>query len=430
MATATVTIDTSHDPLLRSWVESANQAETDFPIQNLPWCRYRNTKDSGSDWKIGIGIGDKILDARSAGIIDVEDMNELMSACAQERVALRNRISKGLAEGSSQQAAWQPHLIEQQDAEMALPCRVHDYTDFYTSIHHATAIGRLFRPDQPLLPNYQWVPIGYHGRSSSLNVSGGEFPRPMGQTKAPDAAEPTFGPCRRLDYELELGFLIAKGNAQGHPIAIEEAEEYFFGVVLLNDWSARDIQAWEYQPLGPFLSKNFASTVSPWVITAEALAPFRMPFKRAENEPQPLKYLDGASNREHGHIAISLEVLIQTPQMLKNGEEPVPLSRCRYDQAAYWTIAQLISHHTVGGCNLQPGDLFGSGTLSGPQPSEAGSLIELTRGGKFAVTLPNGEQRTFVEDGDTLILQGWCEKQGAKRIGLGQARATVLASKS
>lgn len=311
---------------------------------------------------------------------------------------------------------------------MTVPCRIGDYTDFYTGIHHARTVGSLFRPDQPLLPNYQWVPIGYHGRVSSIGVSGQRFKRPQGQTKAPDAATPSFGPSKRLDYELELGFLVAQGNALGEPIAIAEAEAHLFGVTLLNDWSARDIQAWEYQPLGPFLSKNFASTLSPWIVTMEALAPFRAAFERPAGDPQPLPYLDAPANRESGALDITLEVWLQTAKMREAGEGAVRLTHGNARDAAYWTAAQLVTHHTVNGCNLQPGDLLGSGTLSGPKPDEAGSLLELTLGGKQPILLPNGERRSFLEDGDTLSLRGFCEREGAVRIGLGEVSATVEAA--
>lgn len=421
-----LTRNASHDPSRTSWVESANQPGCDFPIQNLPWGRYRLKTANTNDWHLGVAIGDQILDARAAGVIDTDDLNAVMALSPQQRLAIRNQLSEGLQTGSAKQAQWQALLTPQADVEMGLPCRIGDYTDFYTGIHHATAVGKLFRPDQPLMPNYQWVPIGYHGRSSSIGVSGSDFKRPQGQTKAPDAAAPSFGPSKRLDYELELGFFMAQGNAQGEPIAIDDAEDHLFGVVLLNDWSARDIQAWEYQPLGPFLAKNFATTISPWVVTNEALAPFRAPFTRPASDPQPLPYLDSANNKAQGQLAISLEVLLQTAQMHAAGLAPVRLSLGRADQAAYWTAAQLIAHHTVNGCNLQPGDLLGSGTLSGELPSEAGSLLEMTQGGKQPITLPNGEQRTFLQDGDTLILRGWCEAEGAARIGLGQVQATVL----
>ena len=421
----TTALNATHDPKLRSWVASANEAGSDFPIQNLPFGRFR-AAGSTEAFRIGVAIGDQVLDLRAAGLVDSDDMNALMAAGTKERQALRAALSAGLAEGSDKQAAWSKALVAQARAEMTVPCRIGDYTDFYTGIHHATTIGKLFRPDQPLMPNYKWVPIGYHGRASSIGVSGQVFKRPQGQTKAPDAAEPSFGPSKRLDYELELGFLVGRGNALGEPIAIGEAEEHLFGVTLLNDWSARDLQAWEYQPLGPFLAKNFASTLSPWIVTMEALAPFRAKFERPEGDPQPLPYLDAPSNREAGALDITLEVLLQTAKMREAGEAPVRLTLGNTTEAAYWTAAQLVTHHTVNGCNLQPGDLLGSGTLSGPKPDQAGSLMELTLGGKQAVTLPNGEKRTFLENGDTLVMRGWCERAGAVRIGLGEVSGTVV----
>ncbi|MGQ2999040.1 fumarylacetoacetase [Variovorax sp.] len=421
----TTALNATHDPKLRSWVASANEAGSDFPIQNLPFGRFR-AAGSTEAFRIGVAIGDQVLDLRAAGLVDSDDMNALMAAGTKERQALRAALSAGLAEGSDKQAAWSKALLAQAQAEMTVPCRIGDYTDFYTGIHHATTIGKLFRPDQPLMPNYKWVPIGYHGRASSIGVSGQVFKRPQGQTKAPDAAEPSFGPSKRLDYELELGFLIGRGNALGEPIAIGEAEEHLFGVTLLNDWSARDLQAWEYQPLGPFLAKNFASTLSPWIVTMEALAPFRAKFERPEGDPQPLPYLDAPSNRAAGALDITLEVLLQTAKMREAGEAPVRLTLGNTTEAAYWTAAQLVTHHTVNGCNLQPGDLLGSGTLSGPKPDQAGSLMELTLGGKQAVTLPNGEKRTFLENGDTLVMRGWCERAGAVRIGLGEVSGTVV----
>ena len=419
-------IDATHDPKLRSWVASANQAGCDYPIQNLPFGRFSHGADAAP--RIGVAIGDRILDLRRAGLIDSDDMNALMAATPEKRAALRALISQGLAEGSARQAEWESALVSQSAATMHVPCRIGDYTDFYTSVHHATTVGKQFRPDNPLLPNYKWVPIGYHGRASSIGVSGQRFKRPQGQTKAPDAAVPSFGPSKRLDYELELGWFVGQGNAQGEPVGIGAAEAHLFGVTLFNDWSARDIQGWEYQPLGPFLSKNFASTLSPWLVTTEALAPFRAAFERPADDPQPLPYLDSEANRAQGAFSIELEVLLQTAKMREAGEAPHRLSKTNSTRAAYWTPAQLIAHHTVNGCNLQPGDLLGSGTLSGPEAIEAGSLMELTNGGKQPITLPNGEQRSFLEDGDTLVMRGWCERAGAVRIGLGEVSGTVLAA--
>jgi fumarylacetoacetase len=327
--------------------------------------------------------------------------------------------------GSPAQEAFQAALHAQSDVALGLPCEIGDYTDFYTSIHHATTVGKQFRPDNPLLPNYKWVPIGYHGRASSVVPSGQDFRRPSGQTKAPDADSPGFGPCRRLDYELELGVLMARPNALGEPISMATAEDHVFGLSLFNDWSARDIQAWEYQPLGPFLSKNFASTLAPWVVTMEALAPFRVPFTRPEGDPQPLAYLDSEANRAQGAISIELEVWLQTAAMRAAGQAGDRLSTSNY-RDAYWTVAQLVAHHTVNGCNLRTGDLLGSGTLSGPGPDEAGSLLELSAGGKRPLTLSNGETRTFLEDGDAVILRGYCAREGFKRIGFGECRGMVL----
>lgn len=419
----TMHTDATHDPALRSWVESANVAGCDFPIQNLPFGRFRV---AGGAPRVGVAIGEQILDLRAAGLIDTDDMNALMAAPAAQRQALRARISQGLAAGSASQAAWTAALVPQAQAEMLLPCRIGDYTDFYTSVHHATNVGRQFRPDNPLLPNYKWVPIGYHGRASSIGVSGQQVLRPLGQLKAPDAPAPVLAPCQKLDYELELGWFIGPGNAQGASIPIGKAEEHLFGVALFNDWSARDIQGWEYQPLGPFLSKNFASTLSPWVVTMEALAPFRVPFTRPEGDPAPLPYLDSTDNRARGAFTITLKVLLQTARMRAEGMAPAVLSRTDTARAAYWTPAQLVTHHTVNGCNLCSGDLLGSGTLSGPEADEAGSLLELAAAGQRPVRLPSGEQRSFLEDGDTLTLRGWCERAGAVRIGLGEVSGTVV----
>lgn len=420
-------INETHDPKLRSWVASANEAGCDFPIQNLPFGTY--SRGPRHEPRIGVAIGDRILDLRMAGLIDTDDMNVLMSAAPGKRAALRALISQGLAQGSARQAQWEGALTNQHAATMHVPCRIGDYTDFYTGIHHATTVGKLLRPDQPLMPNYKWVPIGYHGRASSIGVSGQQVRRPRGQTRPrAEADEPSFGPSRRLDYELELGFFIGQGNALGEPIAIGQAEQHLFGVGLFNDWSARDLQAWEYQPLGPFLAKNFASTLSPWIVTMEALAPFRAAFSRPAGDPQPLPYLDSPANREAGALDITLEVWLQTAAMRGAGAAPVRLTRGSAAQAAYWTAAQLVAHHTVNGCNLQPGDLLGSGTLSGPAPDQAGSLLELTLGGKQPIDLPNAERRSFLEDGDTLILRGYCERPGAVRIGLGEAAGTVIAA--
>ena len=435
-------INATHDPKLQSWVTSANTGETDFPIQNLPFGRFRRV-DTTEPWRIGVAIGDHILDlnrAAEAGewsadaqvmlaALALGDLNVFMARNAAARSALRAELSAALAEGSPQQEALDRALLPQSEAQMTLPCAIGDYTDFYTGIHHATAVGKLFRPDDPLLPNYPWVPIGYHGRASSIGVSGQQFKRPMGQTKG-EAPTPVFGPSLRIDCELELGLLIGPGNALGDAISIDDAEDHLFGLCLLNDWSARDLQAWEYQPLGPFLAKNFATTISPWVVTMEALAPYRTAFTRPAGDPQPLPYLDSAFNRERGAIEMTLEVWLQTATMRDAGVVAVKLSQSKVAEAAYWTFAQLVSHHTVNGCNLQPGDLLGSGTLSGPTPKQGGSLLELSMGGKQKITLPNGEQRTFLEDGDTVTLRGHCARPGAARIGLGEVSGTLTAARS
>jgi fumarylacetoacetase len=310
-----------------------------------------------------------------------------------------------------------------------LPATIGDFTDFYASIHHATAVGRLFRPDSPLLPNYKWVPIAYHGRASSVRVSGYDFPRPRGQLMPPGASEPQLAPSRRLDYELEVGIFVGRGNELGTPIALAQAEEHVFGLCLLNDWSARDIQAWEYQPLGPFLAKNFATSISPWVVTLEALAPFRLPFTRPASEPAPLEYLDDAAVRASGAIDMTLEVWLDTQKMRAAGAPAQRLSRSSF-RDSWWTVAQMLTHHAVNGCNLTPGDLIGSGTQSGSRADEAGSLLELSAGGRQPLTLSNGEQRTFLEDGDRVILRGWCEREGRARIGFGTCSGTVLPARA
>jgi len=432
-------LNETHDPALRSWVASANRPGCDFPIQNLPFTVFRR-KGSDEPWRGGIAIGAEIVDlaainrghlpAGSDAIAALQAaaepaLNQLMAMGAPAWSALRLALSRALREGAPQAQAWRAALVAQADAEFRVPAQVGDYTDFYTSIHHATTVGRLFRPDNPLLPNYQWVPIGYHGRASSLSVSGQSFRRPHGQTFAPGASAPTLSPSRRLDYELELGLFVGTGNEPGQPIGIADAESHMFGLCLLNDWSARDLQSWEYQPLGPFLSKNFATTLSPWIVTMEALAPYRAAFGRPAGDPQPLPYLDSPTNRERGAIDLSLEVWLQTQKMREAGDPPTRLSKTNFQRSSYWTLAQLLVHHTVNGCNLQPGDLFGSGTQSGPDAGEEGSLLEMSRGGKQAFKLPNGEQRTFLEDGDTVILKGYCERDGGVRIGLGEVAGTV-----
>ena len=434
-------INETHDINLTSWVESANIKGCDFPIQNLPFAEFR-TKNTNEKFRGGVAIGDQVIDLAKLSHLNIftgdaktaldaaseSTLNTFMGLGEQYWSALRLALSKALREGAQQQKEMQSTLIAQADIEFSLPCRIGDYTDFYTSIYHATAVGSLFRPDNPLLPNYKWVPIGYHGRSSSIDVSGQTFHRPKGQTKAPDADTPSFGPCKRLDYELELGIYLGKGNALGDAIAIENAENHVFGFCVFNDWSARDLQAWEYQPLGPFLAKNFASTVSPWIVTTEALAPFRTSWTRDENDPQPMPYLESAANRELGAFDIQMDVKIQTQKMRDENHQPTQVSTSSFKHS-YWTVAQMVTHHTVNGCNFMPGDMLGSGTQSGPTHEEAGSLLELSRGGKEKITLSNGEQRSFLEDGDNVIMRGWCEKPGYARIGFGSVESTVLPAK-
>jgi fumarylacetoacetase len=430
--------DATHDPALASWVETANDDATDFPVQNLPFGTFRR-RGRDEPARVGVAIGDQVLDlaaARERGRwtpdvaellapLAAGDLAAFMGRGAGARRSVRAALSAALAAGSAQADTLARCLVPQAEAELLLPCRIGDYTDFYVSVHHATAVGRLFRPDNPLLPNYKWVPIGYHGRASSIVPSGTAFHRPVGQLKAADAEAPVVAPCRRLDYELELGLLIGSGNALGEPVPIERAEEHVFGVALFNDWSARDVQAWEYQPLGPFLAKNFASTLSPWVVTLEALEPFRRAFARPPGDPAPLPYLDAPAVRERGAIDVELEVWLQTESMRRAGHPGDRLSRSSYADA-YWTLGQLVAHHTMNGCNLNPGDLLGTGTLSGPAPAEAASLLELTAGGRQPITLSTGERRTFLEDGDTVILRGACRREGWRRIGFGECRGTVL----
>jgi fumarylacetoacetase len=432
-------LDATHDPALRSWVESANAPDTDFPVQNLPYGRFRR-KGSDDPLRVGVAIGDQVLDLKRAAELCpwADDVGPLLDPLAAGDLAgfmrlgrsawraVRGALVEALTEDSMQGPFLETCLVPQADVQLVLPCDIGDYSDFYTSIHHATTVGKMFRPDNPLLPNYQWVPIGYHGRSSSIGISGQLVRRPMGQVKRLDEAEPALRASARLDYELELGLLIAHGNELGSRIGMEQAEDHVFGLVLFNDWSARDIQPWEYQPLGPFLSKSFASTISPWVVTMDALAPFRQPFTRPAGHPQPLPYLDSTFNRGFGALSIDLEVWLQTAQMRKAQHPGDRLGGSNYASAAYWTVAQLVAHHTVNGCNLRGGDLMGTGTLSGPEPTQGGSLLELCAGGKQPLVLSSGERRTFLEDGDTVILRGACVADGARRIGFGECRGTVL----
>ncbi|MGA6106516.1 fumarylacetoacetase [Pseudomonas solani] len=424
----------------RSWIASANE-HPDFPLQNLPLGIFSPV---GGTPRGGVAIGEQVFDlkvatttglfegeaADAARVAAGEDLNAFFALGANARRALRRQLQDLLAEGSPAQARLEALGAEllpaAADCQLHLPARIGDYTDFYVGIHHANNVGRLFRPDNPLLPNYKYVPIGYHGRASTVCVSGTPVHRPNGQTLPPGAEVPNFGPSKRLDYELELGIWIGQGNAMGDAIAIGEAEQHIAGYCLLNDWSARDLQAWEYQPLGPFLAKNFATSVSPWVVTAEALEPFRTAQPaRPEGDPQPLPYLLDANDQARGAFDIQLEVLLQTAAMRERGQQPQRLALSN-TQHMYWTVAQLVAHHAVGGCKLQPGDLFGSGTLSGPEADAFGSLLETTFGGKQPLSLASGEQRTFLESGDEVILRAWCEGEGRVRIGFGECRGRVL----
>jgi fumarylacetoacetase len=436
-------LNATHDPALRSWVGSANRAGADFPIQNLPFGVFRRA-GSHEAWRGGVAIGDQILDLGAATLREVSGgvVAQALAACGDEPTlnsfmamgreawsALRGFLSEVLRAGSPHAERLRAALVPEREAEYAVPARIGDYTDFYASIHHAAAVGRLFRPDNPLLPNYKWVPIGYHGRASSIGVSGQKFPRPMGQLMPKGAASPTLAPTRSLDYELEVGIFIGAGNALGTRVPVDACAEHVFGLCLLNDWSARDIQAWEYQPLGPFLAKNFATTISPWIVTLEALAPFRTAWSRPAEDPQPLSYLDSAHMRSDGAIDIQLEVLLESERMRALGEAPELLSHSSF-RDSYWTIAQLVAHHTINGCNLEAGDLLGSGTQSGPAPADAGSLLELSEGGKRPITLGSSETRTFLADGDRVIFRGWCERAGFARIGFGEVAGLVLPATS
>ena len=432
-------IDHTHNPDLRSWVESANQKGTDFPIQNLPLGVFHRQGDAGTP-SIGAAIGDQILDLSTvckAGLLqDLTDslqsacrastLNPLMALGRSASSALRSRLSDLLRVDGQRAPTESQLLVPMAEAEMLLPADIGDYTDFYASIFHATNVGKLFRPDNPLLPNYKYVPVGYHGRASSIVASGTALRRPQGQRKRPDEAAPSFGPARLLDYEVEVGFFVGKGNELGESVAIAQAEDHMFGLCLVNDWSARDIQAWEYQPLGPFLGKSFATSISPWVVTLDALAPYRCAaFTRPEGDPPPLPYLTSSQDTEWGGIDLTVEVWLQSVQMRDRGIEPVRLSQATFQQM-YWTLAQMLTHHTSNGCNLRPGDLMASGTVSGAEEGAKGSLLEISQRGAQSIDLPTGETRTFMIDGDEVTLRAYCEKTGCARIGFGACRGIVL----
>jgi fumarylacetoacetase len=413
-----MSLDQTHDPGLRSWVESANEPGCEFPIQNLPFGIFKR-KGAKESPRGGVAIGDQILDLAALGIKTGPTLNGIAALGRPAWKRLRRQLSKSLSNGKANKKLSR-YLLPMKQAQLFLPLDIGDYTDFFAGIHHATNMGKMLRPDNPLLPNYKWVPIGYHGRGSSIVVSGTQIVRPRGQIKAPDQPAPAFASSKRLDYEAELGFVVGPGNRLGKPIAVREALNHVFGVVLLNDWSARDIQAWEYQPLGPFLAKSFATTISPWIVTLEALEPYRCPaFARAADDPQPLPYLHDAEDQREGGLAIEVEMHLQTPKM----QAPVRLSRGSF-RDAYWTVAQLVAHQTSNGCNLRPGDLLGSGTLSGATPDSYGSMMELSQGGKAPLALPSGESRAFLEDGDEVIQRGYCQGD-AIRIGFGEAAGSI-----
>jgi fumarylacetoacetase len=425
-------IDPSNDPSLVSWCGSAQGS--DFPIQNLPLGIF-SVGERGR--RPGVAIGDYVLDL--TGIADLLDedwrddlsqpvLNSWLARGPEAQRALRFRLGEILSDERYRDDV-EAQLVGQSEIRLHVPCLVGDYTDFYVGIHHATNVGKQFRPDNPLLPNYKYVPIGYHGRASSVRASGEPVIRPSGQRKAPDADAPEYGPSRRLDYELELGIWIGEGNELGQPIPIGEAGEHIAGYCLLNDWSARDLQAWEYQPLGPFLAKNFLTSISPWVVSPQALAPFRKPIPpRPHGDPEPLPYLNDPADRDSGALAVQLEVTLTTEKMRAAGLAPHVLSRGSADAAMYWSAAQIVAHHSSNGCNLQPGDLIGTGTLSTQSASGLGSLLEISQGGKQPVALSTREARSFLENGDELTLKAWCEGDGAVRIGFGECVGRVIAA--
>ena len=430
-------INQTHDPNLESWVESANDPTSDFPIQNLPFCVFKKDDDAP---RIGVAIGDFVLDLNYAVELfnldrDLADqckgsnIDALLELDIESRTRLRSGLSKFLSREnqsiSQHKIILDELLLPQTEVEFLKPATIRNYTDFYCSIYHATNIGSMFRPDNPLLLNYKHIPIGYHGRASSVLISGTPVKRPSGQTNPNDAQNPIFGKSNSLDYELEIGAFVAQGNALGEPINIDDAERHLFGLCLVNDWSARDIQRWEYQPLGPFLAKSFATSISPFVVTMEALAPFRVPaFEREPGDPQPLPYLQSDDTKNSGGINLNLEVFLSSQKMREENLAPLKLSRGNA-RDLYWTMSQMLTHHASNGCNLQAGDLIASGTISGAAKNSLGSLIELTWRGTEPLNLPNGEVRKFLEDGDEIIMTGSCEREGFRRIGFGNCRGII-----
>ena len=432
--------DETHDINRRSWVSTAN-GHPEFPIQNLPLGVF---SPPGAAKRVGVAIGDEIVDLKAlsdAGLLlpDLRHsvqaaaggtLNALMSCGKQARIALRRRLSELLWADGPERQSIEPlagkFLYPAAECTLHLPSAVGDYTDFFAGIHHATNTGRLFRPGgEPLQPNYKYVPVAYHGRASSVQVSPANIRRPFGQRLTQPSGQPSVGPCLALDYELEFGIWIGPGNALGEPIPIRQAADHIFGFCLLNDWSARDIQRWEAMPLGPFLGKNFATTVSPWIITVEALIPFRVAqTPRAQTDPAPLEYLWDEDDQQYGATDITLEVLAMTRALKAKDRPPHPMSQAN-TRDLYWTFAQMVTHHTCGGCNLQAGDLFGSGTISGAAPHAAGSLLELSQNGQVPVSFGSGEQRTFLEDGDEIIFRATCRRDGFAPIGFGECRGRI-----
>ncbi len=429
-------LNETHDPARRSFVESANAPDTDFPIQNLPYCVYRPA--AGLPPRVGVAIGDQILDvAAASGAFDglaaeaahacvAPFLNPLMAMGPQAWSALRLGLSRALTNARGNRERLGIHLMPMAQAEIRMPVAFRNFTDFFASIFHATNAGRMFRPANPLMPNYKYVPVAYHSRASSVRISGTAVKRPRGQRKGANDAEPSYGPSRNLDFELELGMFIGTGSDLGATVPVAKASEHIFGFCLLNDWSARDVQTWEYQPLGPFLGKNFATTISPWVVTAEALAPFHTAaFARPQGDPAPLPYLNDPEDQAHGGLDITLEAYLATEAMRRSAAAPQRLTQTSF-ALMYWTVAQMIAHHTCNGCNLEIGDLVASGTISGPEKSSWGSLLELTSRGREPIELPGGEKRGFIEDDDEILFRGFCAKPGYPRIGFGECRAVIL----
>lgn len=423
-----------------SWLAAANLATSDFPLENLPF----GALQVGAGAHLAVAIGDQALDltaAHQAGLLATLPeviqsaclagvLNPLMALGPAAVRALRHHLRELFRAGAPAQPHVEPLLQPQTAAQLCLPVQVGDFTDFYASLDHAANVGRLFRPTSPLLPNYKYVPIGYHGRSSSLGVSPANVVRPMGQIPAAtlDGVPPSFGPTRQLDYEAEFGALVGAGNPLGRPVPLAEARDHLFGLVLLNDWSARDIQRWEYQPLGPFLGKSFATTLSPWVVTMEALEPFRVPAPpRPVGDPAPLAYLQNPQDAARGGFDIVIEVWLQSRRMRERGIAAVRLSRGNL-RDLYWTLGQMVAHHTSNGCNLRPGDLLGTGTVSGPSPEARGCLLELTEKGATSVKLPEDENRTFLHDGDQVTLRAYAQHPEGWRLGWGECRGEVVAA--